>query len=71
MHSMCLMDCELEEALNFPLSRKKTWVNSIKAARGRVPMIHNGEKDTEEDMRFMDYEPQREGIKKWIAVGWK
>ena len=68
---MHLVDCELEEALNLPLNRKKTWFNSIEAVRGRVPMIHNGEKDAEEDVRFTDYEPQQEGVRKWIAMGWK
>ena len=71
MHSVCLMDHELEEALNFPLNGKKTWFNSIEAVRGRVPMICNGEKDMKEDMRFTDYELQRESVRKWIALGWK
>ena len=70
-HSMCLMECELEEVLNFPLNEKKMWFNSIEAARGRVPVIYNEEMEVEEDLRNADYEPQREGIRKWLATGWK
>ena len=68
---MCLMECEQEEVLNFPLNKKKMWFNSIEAARGRVPMIYNKEMEAEEDLRNADYEPQREGIRKWLATGWK
>ena len=34
-------------------------------------MPHNEERDAEEDIRFTDYEPQRESIRKWIAAGWR
>ena len=70
-HSMYLMDYDVDDVLNFPLSRKKIWFNSIEAARGRVPMIYNKEKNAEEDMRYAEYEPQRESIRKWIATGWR
>ena len=70
-HSLHLMDCDVEDVIDFPLSKKRIWFNSIEAARGRVPMIHNKEREAEEDMRCADCEPQRECVRKWIATGWR
>ena len=71
LHSMNPMNCELEEVLNLLMNGKKIWFNSMEAARGRVPMIHNEERDAEQDIRFTDCEPQRKSVRKWIAVGWR
>ena len=70
-HSRHLVDCDLDEVLNFPMSRKKVWFNSIEAARGRVSMTFNKEKDAEDDIRHTDCEPNWEDMRKWIATGWK
>ena len=64
-----LIDYDMEEALNFPSSKKKIWFNSMEAKIGRVPMIYNKERDANTDIRFADYEPDHEGICKWIATG--
>ena len=55
-----LIDCDVEEALNFPSFRKKTWFNSMEAACGRIPMVYNEERDAKEDVRFTDCEPDCE-----------
>ena len=57
--------------MNLPLNGKKIWFDSTEAARGRVLMLCNEEKDAEENIRFTDHEPQRESVRKWIATGWR